>query len=54
MRSSCGETLGWSGLGAGECGQETGGSALLPLSPLRSLVKKYLPKRPAKDDPEFK
>lgn len=54
MRSSCGEPLGWSGPGAGGLRVEAGGSALLPLSPLRSLVKKYLPKRPTKDDPEFK
>lgn len=40
--------------GARGSGGRTAGSALLPLSPLRSLVKKYLPKRPAKDDPESK
>lgn len=54
MRSSCGETLGWMSPGVRRCGWGTRGSAFLPLSSLRSLVKKYLPKRPAKDDPESK
>lgn len=55
MRSNSGEREGGCSLLWDSAGNPPEGYFLShPASVLRSLVKKYLPKRPAKDDPEIK